>query len=240
MAWIESHENLGEHPKLKELCFQLMVKPYEGIGHLTLLWHFTLKYAWRDGDLRRFSARVICEAVGWDKDADTFINALRETGWLEKDSFVIHDWMVYAGKLVRDRRYQEDRRLISRKSDEKRRKAIKTENRALPNPTLPNPTLPNQSIKDIVTKQRIASKPKDAEEVTGYAKSIGFLLDGQQFLDYYASKGWVVGHSPMKDWKAAVRTWKRNGFNQGGQNAGIKPSTSSLDKLLARENAESD
>ena len=46
------------------------------------------------------------------------------------------------------------------------------------------------------------------EAVTEYAKSIGFDLDGQAFVDFYASKGWMVGKSPMKDWQAAVRTWK--------------------------------
>ena len=48
------------------------------------------------------------------------------------------------------------------------------------------------------------------EEVTVYAKSIGFNLDGERFYDYYESKGWMIGKSPMKNWQAAVRTWKRN------------------------------
>ena len=47
------------------------------------------------------------------------------------------------------------------------------------------------------------------EEVTTYAASIGFQLDGGQFVDFYAANGWKVGRNPMKDWKAAVRTWKR-------------------------------
>ena len=50
----------------------------------------------------------------------------------------------------------------------------------------------------------------DPSAVTAYAASIGYNLDGEQFCDYYASKGWLVGKSPMKDWQAAVRTWKRN------------------------------
>lgn len=33
---------------------------------------------------------------------------------------------------------------------------------------------------------------------------------GDQFCDFYASKGWMVGKNKMKDWQAAVRTWKRN------------------------------
>lgn len=47
-----------------------------------------------------------------------------------------------------------------------------------------------------------------AEEVTNYARKIGFILDGNQFCDFYESKGWMVGKSPMKVWQAAVRTWK--------------------------------
>lgn len=45
-------------------------------------------------------------------------------------------------------------------------------------------------------------------EVVSYARKIGFILDGNQFCDYYESKGWMVGKSPMKVWQAAVRTWK--------------------------------
>lgn len=36
-------------------------------------------------------------------------------------------------------------------------------------------------------------------------------VDPQVFLDFYSSKGWMVGQNKMKDWKAAVRTWERSG-----------------------------
>ena len=50
-----------------------------------------------------------------------------------------------------------------------------------------------------------------ASEVNEYAKEIGFIsLDGSYFLDHYESNGWLVGKNPMKDWKAAIRNWKRN------------------------------
>lgn len=52
--------------------------------------------------------------------------------------------------------------------------------------------------------------PPTSEQVSEYAKSIDFPeLDPNQFVDFYGSKGWMVGKSPMKDWKCAVRTWKR-------------------------------
>lgn len=52
-----------------------------------------------------------------------------------------------------------------------------------------------------------------AHEVKVYGTSIGFVIDGDSFCDFYESKGWKVGRTPMKDWKAAVRTWKRNGYS---------------------------
>ena len=58
------------------------------------------------------------------------------------------------------------------------------------------------------TKPRNRFVPPTAEEVRAYCKEIGFELDAEKFCDYYAAKGWVVGKSPMKDWKAAVRNWR--------------------------------
>lgn len=64
--------------------------------------------------------------------------------------------------------------------------------------------------------------PPSASEVTEYAKSIQFNLDGEKFCDYYESVGWVVGGSKkkMKNWQAAVRTWKRQ--QQGSGNGTSK------------------
>lgn len=46
------------------------------------------------------------------------------------------------------------------------------------------------------------------DEVEAYAKEKGYTnFSAQRFVDYYESKGWVVGKSPMKDWRASVRGW---------------------------------
>lgn len=47
------------------------------------------------------------------------------------------------------------------------------------------------------------------EELQAYAMEIGFNLDAQHFLNHYDANGWKVGKgNSMKDWKAAVRTWR--------------------------------
>ena len=69
--------------------------------------------------------------------------------------------------------------------------------------------------KNRLDKNREEEEPKrkrfsapTVEEVQAYADEKGYTsFSAQRFVDYYESKGWLVGKSPMKDWKAAVRGW---------------------------------
>ncbi len=58
--------------------------------------------------------------------------------------------------------------------------------------------------------------PPTAQQVTAYSVFIGYPLDGQAWCDAYETKGWKVGKERMKDWQAAVRTWRAGGYGQGG------------------------
>lgn len=51
--------------------------------------------------------------------------------------------------------------------------------------------------------------PPSAEEVQEYCDSRNNGITGEEFVDFYASKGWKIGKESMKDWKAAVRTWEQ-------------------------------
>ena len=52
--------------------------------------------------------------------------------------------------------------------------------------------------------------PPTPEEVNAYCKKRNNGIDGTEFVDFYTSKGWMVGKNKMKDWQAAVRTWERS------------------------------
>ena len=67
----------------------------------------------------------------------------------------------------------------------------------------------NTNIVKAKTTRKKFVKP-EPQEVTDYAKSIGFELDGEHFVAYYQTRGWKVGKDLMVDWKSAVVTWKRN------------------------------
>ena len=63
-----------------------------------------------------------------------------------------------------------------------------------------------EKIKNRV-EERVRFAPPTAEQVNEYATKFGMKIDAQRFVDFYSSKGWKVGSSPMKDWQAAVRNW---------------------------------
>jgi hypothetical protein len=39
-------------------------------------------------------------------------------------------------------------------------------------------------------------------------------VDAETFYNFYQSKGWMVGKSKMKDWKACIHTWEKSNTNQ--------------------------
>ena len=55
--------------------------------------------------------------------------------------------------------------------------------------------------------------PPTVEEVEAYCFERNNKVDAERFVDFYSSNGWKVGKNPMKDWKAAVRTWEKRDDN---------------------------
>ena len=52
--------------------------------------------------------------------------------------------------------------------------------------------------------------PPTFEEVSKYCLERNNTVDANKFIDFYQSKGWVVGKTKMKDWQACVRTWEKS------------------------------
>ena len=67
------------------------------------------------------------------------------------------------------------------------------------------------------------------EELAAYCKERGNKVSPQTWLDHYESNGWKVGKNPMKDWKAAVRTWERNDFGGGSKPLAVHGRSTMLD-----------
>lgn len=67
-------------------------------------------------------------------------------------------------------------------------------------------------------------RPPTVDEIAAYCQERSNGIDPQRFFDYNEARGWMLGKSKMKDWKATVRTWER------GDNAS-DPSTSKIEFL---------
>ena len=77
------------------------------------------------------------------------------------------------------------------------------------------PTTNNQQPTTNNEKRRTKFIPPTLDELTAYAKEIGFR-DPLKWMNHYTANGWMVGKNKMKDWKACVRNWNLNPI-QGSQ-----------------------
>ena len=90
-----------------------------------------------------------------------------------------------------------------------------------------------KDISNEISKKSTRQKkfvPPTEEEVAAYCLERKNKVDAAYFVDHYTSNGWKVGKQNMKDWKAAVRTWEKNGYNQPSKKQdAVEPNDYSFD-----------
>lgn len=71
--------------------------------------------------------------------------------------------------------------------------------------------LPQSNIKNNIEnkEKRKRFTPPTVDEVREYCLERNNGIDPETFTAFYASKGWKVGNSQMKDWKQAIITWEK-------------------------------
>lgn len=68
-------------------------------------------------------------------------------------------------------------------------------------------------------------KVPKVEEVRAYCQERKNTIDADQFVDHYTANGWTQGRGkPIRNWKAAVRTWERNGIRSEVRSEVAEPS----------------
>lgn len=67
--------------------------------------------------------------------------------------------------------------------------------------------------KDTVPQRVTRFQKPTIDEIRVYCSERNNCINAESFYDFYESKGWKVGSSPMKDWKSAVRNWERRRTN---------------------------
>lgn len=102
MAWIESHQELREHPKMNQLRGSMGWSVDEAIGKLHRFWWWCVDYA-PNGDLRKYNDSVLGGSVGLNgSDCSKFVEAMVEARWLDREPyFRVHDWWNYIGRFLK-------------------------------------------------------------------------------------------------------------------------------------------
>lgn len=67
--------------------------------------------------------------------------------------------------------------------------------------------------KNIGVTARPKFTPPSLPEIQSYCSERKNNIDPAHFFDYNEARGWMVGKNKMKDWKAAIRTWEKNGYS---------------------------
>lgn len=155
---------------------------------------------------------------------------------LDNGAIFMLDIENYIGKssTEADRRRAYDRRiatekqqlLLSEKSCEKSHEHIDIE--------LELDTNIDTNIDTDTKRNRKRFVPPTLEEVIAYCNERQNNIDPEQFIDYYTTNGWKVGKNKMKDWKASVRTWERNGYSDTKKTKKVKDGWSYIDDEIDR------
>lgn len=96
------------------------------------------------------------------------------------------------------------------KENRAQREAKKAEQKTEP---VAEPPRGEDSVAEPKQKTTRFVKPT-VEEVKEYCKERDNGINPQQFVDYYETRGWKTKSGPIKDWKAAVRTWESRRMNE--------------------------
>ncbi len=76
--------------------------------------------------------------------------------------------------------------------------------------------------------------PPTVEDVAAYCLERKNGIDAEEFCAFYSSKGWRVGSSPMRDWRAAVLTWEK----KRAKTEGPEPKSAKRGRLVVGEDGE--
>lgn len=233
MAWIKSCKELERHPKVLELERLSTLNRNGTIGVLHRFWYWVMDYA-EDGNLSKWPIDILSKELGVD------VNHLIKAGWIDtKPELRVHDWLEYFGEYYRSKyrktpeKYEAFKRYYSGTSPVQYRKKNGTDK------------IRGEEIREEKKRSMRFEKPT-ASQVTAYAETIGYRLDGEYFVDFYERGGWVYGKSkiPIRDWKACVRTWKKNGYKkdeEGSWTDGLKEATArdkAQAEILIKKRAE--
>jgi hypothetical protein len=221
----------GTLDKLKfDVLKKLLGLPkYQVMGILEGLWYMTATNA-PDGAVGRYSNLEIAAWLEWAGDENHLVESMIKARFLDRCSthrLVVHDWQDHCPLHVKANLSKHKKDFAQAESEEPPMGDSQGGSQGkLLDPVQEGPSYSIQT-KPIQTKPRktLADRkpaddppghvngsrrftPPQIPEIREYITQLADCsVDPIAFWNHYEAVGWRVGKSPMKDWRAAVRTW---------------------------------
>ena len=157
-----------------------------------------------------FSIKGLVKQLGWpERKVMRLVNELKKAGYIEQvaqfddnGKFKPNSWHIYEDS--HGIRVSRNASVTQSVNDAKREPR-----KASPTHDVKSVGIRNTNIeRNTKEKERRNFVPPTVEEVSAYCSERNNSIDPESFVNFYTSKGWMVGKNKMKDWKAAVRTWE--------------------------------
>lgn len=147
-----------------------------------------------------------------NRSGEQMLNKIEEM--LIKSGLLLNkDGIIYSERVLKNKEYRSEisqkRSIAGKKSAELRLNSTYVEH--LSTNDEQGKERKGKEIKRKENINRVFVEPK-IEEIVNYCIERNNKVDPEAFLNFYESKGWMVGKNKMKDWKAAIRTWEKNGY----------------------------
>lgn len=204
--WIKMRVDLADDPAVIGIAATTALDEDTVVGKLHRLW------AW--ADQQTIDGNAVSVTKSWvDRylRADGFAEAMTAAGWLETDSRGIHfpRFERHNGESGK-RRALTAKRVARHKAEKGNAKGnARSVTTALPREEkrredTNTPCSPPRGTR--ASRQKFI--PPSHAEVAAYCKERDNTIDPQEFLDHYDANGWKRGSTPIRDWKACIRTWE--------------------------------
>lgn len=205
--WMKVEKVTSRKPEVLRIADKLGIHRLHAFGLCVEFW------SWCDDQLRESYAAGVTEKFVDDIVAHNgFASALLSVGWLQ----------VRSGSLEIpnfDRHLAEgakSRALTAKRMKNNRAKQRNERDGASVTVASPEKRREEKSKEEIRNKEspQAAFVPPTVDEVALYCAERNNKVDSQNFVDFYESKGWMIGKNKMKDWRSCVRTWEKSDANR--------------------------
>ena len=170
-----------------------------------------------------YTPKMLADELGFEENTVRLaLEALEQLNMIHSDGFLsVSGWEEYQNIDGMEKIREQNR--IRKQAERARKKMLPEPPSRDSHATVTQSHATEEDIEEDIERRNKKESNKTAkrftpptvDEVAEYCRERGNNIDAAHFVDYYSARGWELSKGrKLKDWKAAVRTWERNGYSK--------------------------